>query len=98
MYITLYNTLLSVIFFMVLRANSLRGTIWLSWPATILGSSKEDSGGQIRHDIPEFKLIASTDILFHSQGPNLVQPISLESLTPSNVITYKDFYEKVTHE
>ena len=27
MYITLYNTLLCVIFFMVLRANSLRGTI-----------------------------------------------------------------------
>lgn len=30
----------------------------------------------------ECKLIASTDILFYSQGqPNLVQPISLESLT-----------------
>ena len=83
---------------MVLHANALRGRIWLSWPATILGLSKEDSGGQIRHDIPEFKLTASIDILFYSQGPNPVQPISLESLTPSNTITYKDFYEKVTHE
>lgn len=98
MYITLYSTLLCVIFFMVLRANSLRGRIWLSGPATTLGSSKEDSGEQIRHNTPEFKLIASIDILFYSQGPNLVQPISLESLTPSNVITYKNFYEKVAHE
>ena len=98
MYITLYSTLLCVIFFMVLRANSLRGRIWLSGPAAILGSSKEDSGGQIRHDTPEFKLIASIDILFYSKGPNLVKPISLESLTQSNVITYKDFYEKVAHE
>lgn len=98
MYITLYNTRLCVIFFMVLCANSLRGRVWLSWPATILGSSKGDSGGQIRHDLPECKLIASTDILFYSQEPNLVQPISLESLTPSNIITYKDFYEKVAHE
>ena len=44
MYITLYSTLLWVIFFMVLCSNSLRERIWLSWPAIILGSSKEDSG------------------------------------------------------